>query len=269
MVERLHALALEGPLDRPVVAEAPPEAVHRRQDLGQPAAVELRHGVVGAAPVDEIEGRRDRRADRSQGEVPDHPNDLRAARRRQGRAAARRPAGPGDGPARRGGGGRVAQHPCGTLVQHHAGLLVRPGIRPFEPDVLAVVAHEEAPGQRLQPVHLEETDVDRRELQGDAGPAGLADHGVGPALPFRDVRGARRRPHPGKRRQLLSEVGGAGRVDAHDLVRVQPERVLQGEGGLPVDGRGDDDQTDQDGELGHHQHLAHPRSSPGLADAPL
>ncbi len=160
------------------MAGRPPRLVHRLERLRQGGPVELGDDVAAAHGIDEVDRGRDVGADRAQGEIADHADDLRGADRRRGAEVDRGgPAAPGERLADRVGGPGVAQEADGALVDHEGRLQVGVGARNrlVEHHVLAVGAGGKTACQGLQSMHLEEADVDDPAVHGADGMVGHDD----------------------------------------------------------------------------------------------
>ncbi len=251
-------------LERRVLAGALPGPLHGPDGLGNGGAVHLDQQDLPEARVDVVDGGIDRRPDRAQREVGRHAHDLGELLHRDLAGLGRlQPADPGVPLAHRVGRMRVAKRARGGLVDHERRLDGRRGRAVVvQHHVLPLGLGEEATGDGLNPVQLEEADIDGPLVDGlhrgaADGHAQLEDDGLVGGHAQGHRRAAGHPLHPGHAFDLLPERGAARRPDLEDLAGVELQGVVQGEAGLPIDRGRHHDEADQDGELAHHQHLAH------------
>ncbi len=237
-----------------------PSAIDSLQGLGDVPAIQLDDHEPGRARVDVIHRRVDVVADRAQGEVVHDADHLRGAAHRSGRAGLRDgPARPSDGLADSVLGSPEPEPLRGRLVQHDIRQTAGRPAGVSQQDVLTPGRIEESARQRLEALDFEELEVDGAEMHDHrraAGRAGL--RGFDAAVHNKAGR-AGDALHARQVGDVLPQRGLAGRGDSDHLVGVEPERLIQSEGGLPIDRRRHDDQPDQDRELDHDQRLADSR----------
>ncbi len=239
------------------MAGRPPGLVDGPDGLGDLPPAQLGHHEPAVGGVDVIDLRIDLAADGLEGEVRDHANHFGGRNRGKLPGGARRaPASPADGLADGLLRALEPQPPHAGLVEHDGRLVDAALAHALEHHVLATVGIEQAAGQRLQAVHLEESDVDGTQVHRHLRMPGL--HGEVRRYPSGHhlAAGAGDLLHPRQGGDLLLQSRLAGRRDPEHLIGVEPHGVVQGEACLPKDRSGHDDQADQDRELDDDQHLA-------------
>ncbi len=266
-VDLLHIVVEELAADGSGLARPLPQAVDGAEGLGDAAPLELdAHHLVGGIveEVDHIDGGLHLGVQEIEGEVRDDARDREVAIARPHRhPAVQRLCRIGEAePARR----RHVDDDRAVLQDRE--VLQRQGI----PWMAAV---QQPPRQGADPVELEQPEVDEPEVglhHGTAGRPRVHDElgGVETVEAEHGLRRAGRRPDPRKPAHLVLEGAAAGGGEHHQhLVLVELQPLVHGVARLAPDHRHGDDEPDQDGELEHHQHLAHRTGAGGLDLAAL